>query len=191
MSELFDAEADPPSLRFWDLHTPWLPNADSAATGILVIITGKFGVGFLSDISTLTNEEIQDVKASFEDAMAEHLKNILPKDAEISITSISTVGSSSRRKLLEQVVVDYKCEMHLDIDDDAKGLVDSFDESLSDKLQTLQDTVKTELSGSNYTAVTGLEASCTIESHTLGTHTISHLMKWYPDWLVSIYYQEK
>lgn len=178
MSELFEAEADPSSLRVWDLYTPFLLT-DSDATGIMAETTGKLSIRIF-DISTLTKEEIADVIASFVDAMAEQLQNILPAGAVISITSISTVGNR-RRKLLEQVEIDYKCEMHLGIDDDGNSRMDAIDQSLSD-VSALTIRAILELSGSDYSTVKALAASLTIDSHIPGTHTVSSLMKWYPDW---------
>jgi hypothetical protein len=169
-----------PSLRFWDLYTPWLPASDSAATGILVIIRGKLGISDF-DITIFTTEEIEEVTTSLVAAMSERLQDLLPEDAEISIASMSRVGSS-RRMLLQQVVVDYKIEMHMGIDHDVDTLVDQINAALSD-LSTLQIATRTHLlDAENQVKVQTLGSTLTIDSQTPGSHTISHILKWYPDW---------
>ena len=174
MSELFNVAADGSSLNFRDLITPWIPSAgSSSATGLLVKTTGQFGItGF--EISTLTTQdEISEVHTFFKGALTQQLESqdLLPEGAEVSITSIS--GGA----------VEYKIEMHLDVGSDVNSFVDQMEVSLSD-LSTLSSSVIHESSGSSYPAtVLTLLASLSIDSYAPGTHTVSHLLQWYPDWL--------
>lgn len=159
VAELFGVTVDATSLEIGDCTNP-LTDPEETVEIVLVTTTGALSTTSM-DISSLTENQVDEVKEFFIDGIKTSLGTDLPANS-VTITSI------------DNGVVSYEITMEASVDT-TDSAVDSIEASLSDpsSLQEITSSVVSHSSASSDSDIVNAMSGMNVTSNTMGTSTQS------------------